>query len=1036
MGVLDFFFGRTKPTPTTTTTVQSSKLPEEIAPYVKDVLAEAQRLYDEGKERGYEEYPGMTIAPRTPAEEEAIAGLRGLIGTQDTYLQEAESALRGIPQEFTTEQAEKFMSPYQQAVIDIEKRKAEEDFQRKVMPEFERQAVQAGGMSGLGSRAGVQAARLGEAFSQQLGDIQSKGQQKAYEDAYRRFQDQMAMDRARAADLQGIGLTKFQTGIAEQGLAQQLAQADRQEMQATLDEQYAKYLEREQYPKQELAQLSSFVYGNPFLRTPDTTTTAQGILQPNAPGIGQQLLGLGLSGLNIFGMGGGFDGGFSARRVFQGPGGTTRSALKTGGRIVYKQEGGELPNVYSQNQVTARPVGRGLGGFFGDVFNRYPRSNPRSNVIENIDNAAGSLSNYKEIMDENMENLRRASAGISRTYNETFGPMSGRGLGTLTPFVNRAMAQNPGFEQRVNTYGMKDGGGLGSLPVVKRQVGSRVAPSGRLTQRQVEYLRSLRPANTDIRIRNLLRDSQGRLPSYKQTDSTYAQRYKEAFSPPLTASQLLGVEPVWPLPENEMEKLQYDMANYPGQDDSLAKILRGNPLVEAAVQRRTPVPLQKKPTGLSGLIDSDAGQAGPIPKSIFTVDDAVELLREKGSQSISAADDQRAAELDAIDASLSVNIPKAPEPTSPIVGKSLKGGISLSDRLNQASDTMFNAYDSAMKSDDQLEKMLVDSPEKLKELMENKIKIQAEGNEKILNAQAEFIKVQDLIDADFDKQDQDALNKYEERKMKRFEEKAKAWPGAEFAAAIDAGMDEPSLVTMLTKVMNVGAAGVSKRVEKINDELDKFRDAMEEKNEALRTKKKASAISKATRKAELASDRILKESGIDIATADMPIEILKQQLANTDRISKIKAGKFTKAATMLKTLTDLFGETTSGSGVGLGAAGLDLTDPTNSAKNLADLEIVPPGSVYNSQRRVVSQLAIRLLNEGKRNGEIPITKNKEQAKRYEKLFLERPEIKAMLRKAAEEAGVKKTITPTRPGSESKELINKNIRNLAQSPTAP
>jgi len=1034
MGVLDFFFGRTKPTPTTTTTIQSSKLPEEIAPYVKDVLAEAQRLYDEGKERGYEEYPGMTIAPRTPAEEEAIAGLRGLIGTQDTYLQEAESALRGIPQEFTTEQAEKFMSPYQQAVIDIEKRKAEEDFQRKIMPEFEKQAVQAGGMSGLGSRAGVQAAILGSEFSKQLGDIQSKGQQKAYEDAYKRFQDQMAIDRARAADLQNIGLTKFQTGIAEQGLAQQLAQADRQEMQATLDEQYAKYLEREQYPKQELAQLSSFVYGNPFLRTPDRTFSQQSMLQPTSS-IGQGLLGLGLTGLNVYGMGGGFSPGgqFSFRGAMNNIFGPRK---KAGGRIVYKQEGGELPNVYSQNQVTARPVGGGLGGFFGDVFNRYPRSNPRSNVIENIDNAAGSLSNYKEIMDENMENLRRASAGISRTYNETFGPMSGRGLGTLTPFVNRAMAQNPGLEQRVNTYGMKDGGGLGSLPVVKRQVGSRVAPSGRLTQRQVEYLRSLRPANTDIRIRNLLRDSQGRLPSYKQTGLTYDQRTKKAFSPPLTASQLLGVEPVWPLPENEIEKLQYDMANYQGQDDSLAEILRGNPLVEAAVQRRTPVPLEKKPTGLSGLIDSDAGQAGPIPKSIFTVDDAVKLLREKGSQSISAADDQRAAELDAIDASLSVNIPKAPELKSSIVDKSLKGRISLSDRLNQASDTMFNAYDSAMKSDDQLEKMLVDSPEKLKELMENKIKIQAEGNEKILNAQAEFIKVQDLIDADFDKQDQDALNKYEERKMKRFEEKAKAWPGAEFAAAIDAGMDEPSLVTMLTKVMNVGAAGVSKRVEKINDELDKFRDAMEEKNEALRTKKKASAISKATRKAELSSDRILKGLGIDIATADMPIEILKQQLANTDRISKIKAGKFTKAATMLKTVTDLFGETTSGSDVGLGAAGLDLTDPTNSAKNLADLEIVPPGSVYNSQRRVVSQLAIRLLNEGKRNGEIPITKNKEQAKRYEKLFLERPEIKAMLRKAAEEAGVKKTITPTRPGSESKELINKNIRNLAQSPTAP
>ena len=55
------------------------------------------------------------------------------------------------------------MSPYQRAVTDIEKkRKAVEDFQRNIMPQFEAQAVQAGGMSGLGSRAGVQAGILGE----------------------------------------------------------------------------------------------------------------------------------------------------------------------------------------------------------------------------------------------------------------------------------------------------------------------------------------------------------------------------------------------------------------------------------------------------------------------------------------------------------------------------------------------------------------------------------------------------------------------------------------------------------------------------------------------------------------------------------------------------------------------------------------------------------------------------------------------------------------------------------------------------------
>ena len=56
MSVLDFLFGRSKPTPTTTTQVTTSKLPEEIAPFVKEVLGEAQQLYEQRKGEGYKEF--------------------------------------------------------------------------------------------------------------------------------------------------------------------------------------------------------------------------------------------------------------------------------------------------------------------------------------------------------------------------------------------------------------------------------------------------------------------------------------------------------------------------------------------------------------------------------------------------------------------------------------------------------------------------------------------------------------------------------------------------------------------------------------------------------------------------------------------------------------------------------------------------------------------------------------------------------------------------------------------------------------------
>ena len=301
MAILDFLFGRTKPTPTTTTTVQSSKLPEEIAPFVKEVLGESQALFQRRKEEGYKEFPGETIAPRTPEELAAREGLLGLVGTQEPYRAEAEEAIRATPTQFTAEEAQRLMSPFQRAVIDIEKREAQRAFERDVVPALEAKAIQAGGMSGLGPRAALLLSEAQRNQSQLLADIEARGQQRAFEQAYRQFGDETAAQRQKAFDIGDFGTQRFNVGLAEQGLRQQIGQEDRAEAQALLNEQFAEFLERDQFPESTLAQYSSFVYGNPFLRTPDTTQDTTKMLQPTSS-IGQQLLGLGLTGLNIYGQ--------------------------------------------------------------------------------------------------------------------------------------------------------------------------------------------------------------------------------------------------------------------------------------------------------------------------------------------------------------------------------------------------------------------------------------------------------------------------------------------------------------------------------------------------------------------------------------------------------------------------------------------------------------------------------------------------------------------------------------------------------------
>lgn len=371
MAILDFLFGRTKPVPTTTQVQTRAEIPSEIAPFAKEVLEEAQQIYGERRDEGFQEFPGETIAPRTQEELDAIAGLRGLVGTQEPYRAEEEARIRATPTAFTSQQAETFMNPYQQSVIDVAKRKAQEDFEQRIMPQFEAQAIGAGGMSGLGTRAAVQAAELGRGFQEQLSDIQTIGQQKAFEDAYSRFGDQINRERTKAADISNLGQQRFNIGLAEQGLAQQLAQEDRAEAQAILADQFAEFTEREQFPEQTLAQYSSFVYGNPFLRQADTLGTTTGTLQPTTSSA-QQLLGLGLTGLNVAGRGGAFsDGGFKLDNLY--------NQFKRGGGSV---GGGldSLPIVYRQQNAR---VGAGLN-MRGMQNLRQSRANAKEQETINI----------------------------------------------------------------------------------------------------------------------------------------------------------------------------------------------------------------------------------------------------------------------------------------------------------------------------------------------------------------------------------------------------------------------------------------------------------------------------------------------------------------------------------------------------------------------------------------------------------------------------------------------------------------------------
>ena len=355
MGFLSSLFGSSKSQPSTSTVIQSQKLPPEIAPAVKKVVDEAEAIYDAEKAAGYIPYEGATLAPFTAEEEAAQAGLAGLVGTQQPFIDESLGLTRAQTQAFTPEIAQQFMSPYQRAVTDIEKREAQRVFERDVQPSLEAKAIQqGGGMSGLGTRAALEASEAQREQGRLLADIEARGLQSAFQDARSAFEQQKAREANAAAAIGRAGAETFKSGLAEQGVLQTVGEEKRDLAQSALDEEYFKFLEEREFPQQRLSEYSGFVYGNPLNRIPTQTSNTTGT--PFQPSFGRQLLGIGST------LGSAFLGSAPGANLFAK--GVSSIFGKTGGGLsdlIKRKGGGGFPDMSGDGKVTQKDILMGRG---------------------------------------------------------------------------------------------------------------------------------------------------------------------------------------------------------------------------------------------------------------------------------------------------------------------------------------------------------------------------------------------------------------------------------------------------------------------------------------------------------------------------------------------------------------------------------------------------------------------------------------------------------------------------------------------------
>ena len=239
--------------PSSSTSV--AELPEWAKPYAKESLAKAAALTDVNQ-NPYQTYGGERIAGLQPLQQKAFDTTAGLDAGPQAFGQ----------------QIGQYMSPYMQNVVDIEKREAAR--QSGIMgTQQQAQATQAGAFGG--GRDAIMRAERERNLAQQMGDIQARGSQAAFEQ----------------------GANQFRQGITQQaGLAQlqgTMGAQQQQQAQRPLDVAYQDFLNQQNYPYKQLGFMSDIIRGLPLGQKSTATVYDQG------PGLAQTLGGLGMGAYGL-----------------------------------------------------------------------------------------------------------------------------------------------------------------------------------------------------------------------------------------------------------------------------------------------------------------------------------------------------------------------------------------------------------------------------------------------------------------------------------------------------------------------------------------------------------------------------------------------------------------------------------------------------------------------------------------------------------------------------------------------------------------
>jgi len=303
--------GRSRPQQPTEQNIVQSSLPKYFEPYAIDMIkraeAESKREYTPFQGQRLADENTDTARSREIARGVAEGGIPGLTQAATGTTAGMGRAMEGLgfrSQDFGSPQAQQYMSPYIQQVLDVQKDAAIRDFQQQQAGRGAA-AVQAGAFGG--SRSAVEQALAGQGLQDRLAEIQATGQQKAFEQAQQQFERdrsaQLAAERqglsaaeslsGQSAQLAALGEKARAGDIESAQLLEKIAKDRQAREQAGLDLAYEDFIRQRDMPREDLTFLSSILRGVPV--QPSTETTKFQQYNPV-----KDLLGTGIAGLGIY----------------------------------------------------------------------------------------------------------------------------------------------------------------------------------------------------------------------------------------------------------------------------------------------------------------------------------------------------------------------------------------------------------------------------------------------------------------------------------------------------------------------------------------------------------------------------------------------------------------------------------------------------------------------------------------------------------------------------------------------------------------